>query len=146
MQSQVARILFDEGKRAVGVEFRPNPRFHPEDAGAPIRTVKAKKLVVLSAGACGTPAILERSGVGDPKVLQKVGLPVVHDLPGVGNGYEDHHLVSKLCCSTCCIFIGMVSFAPSLASQNNAKLTISAVNRLRTLTSITWVLMILSTA
>ena len=56
------------------------------------RTVRAKKLVIISAGANGTPHILERSGVGDAKILEKAGIEVVEDLPGVGNDYQDHHL------------------------------------------------------
>lgn len=93
VETQVVRVLVDElTERAVGVEFRPNPRFHP-DAGGAIRTIRAKKLVVASCGACGTPSLLERSGLGDSKVLKRSGVPVIVDLPGVGNGYEDHHLV-----------------------------------------------------
>jgi alcohol oxidase len=52
----------------------------------------ARKLVVVSAGALGTPQILERSGVGHPVILNKLGIPVVSDLPGVGENYQDHQL------------------------------------------------------
>lgn len=91
VESQVKRILFDDNK-AVGVEFRHNPVFGG-NAADQTRTVKARRLVIASCGACGTPALLERSGVGDPKVLQAAGVPLVAEAPGVGNGYEDHHLV-----------------------------------------------------
>lgn len=90
VESQTTRILFDNN-RAVGIEFRPNPTF-AGDATA-IKTIKAHKLVIASCGACGTPSLLERSGVGDQKVLQAAGVPLVAPLPGVGNGYEDHHLL-----------------------------------------------------
>ena len=40
-----------------------------------------------------TPQILERSGVGSPEVLKKLDIPVVADLPGVGENYQDHHLL-----------------------------------------------------
>ncbi|XXH04688.1 GTP-binding protein rbg1 [Hypoxylon texense] len=93
VESQVTRILLDESHRAVGVEFRPTPAFHSDGVGEPLRTVKAKRLVIASCGACGTPSLLERSGVGNPKVLERAGVPVAVDLPGVGNGYEDHHLL-----------------------------------------------------
>lgn len=93
VETQVVRILIDENKRAVGVETRSNPRYHPDAAGEPLRTVKARKLVIAAGGACGTPSLLERSGLGDAKVLERAGVPVVVDLPGVGNNYEDHHLV-----------------------------------------------------
>lgn len=56
------------------------------------RTVRARKMVVLSAGANATPLILERSGVGNPKILERAGVPVLEDLPGVGHDYQDHHL------------------------------------------------------
>ncbi|KUI59148.1 Alcohol oxidase [Cytospora mali] len=94
VESQVTRVLI-ENKRAVGVEIVPTPRFHPDSADQPLRSVKARKLVIASCGACGTPALLERSGVGDPKVLDRAGVPVVADLPGVGNSYEDHHLLAR---------------------------------------------------
>lgn len=87
--SQVVRILFDN-KTAVGVEFTPNPSF--TDAPQTVQNVKAKKLVVLSCGALGSPSVLERSGVGSSKILEQAKVPQVVDLPGVGDGYEDHHL------------------------------------------------------
>ena len=49
--------------------------------------------VVLSAGAYGTPAILLRSGVGDPAHLGMVGVEVVHALPGVGANLHDHPMI-----------------------------------------------------
>lgn len=89
VEKQVIKVLFDDNKRAVGVEYQTNPKFmaNPEFLNAAYsspRTVKARKLVVISAGANGTPLILERSGVGDSKVLEKAGIDVVEDLPGVG--------------------------------------------------------------
>lgn len=57
------------------------------------KTIHAKKLVVVSAGALGTPQVLERSGVGNPEVLKKLDIPVVSDLPGVGENYQDHNLI-----------------------------------------------------
>lgn len=53
----------------------------------------ASKLVVVTAGALGTPQILERSGVGNPEILKKVGVDVVADVKGVGENYQDHHLL-----------------------------------------------------
>lgn len=91
VQHQVVRVLFDETKKAVGVEFQANALFQPEgETATPTQSIKAKKLVVLSSGALGTPQILERSGVGNPEILNKVGVDVVADLPGVGEGYQDH--------------------------------------------------------
>ncbi|RDA90935.1 hypothetical protein CP533_5358, partial [Ophiocordyceps camponoti-saundersi (nom. inval.)] len=96
VETDVVRILIDENKRAVGVEIFSNPRCHANSAssGELLRTVKARKLVIAASGAYGTPSILERSGVGDARVLESAGVSVIVDLPGVGNGYQDHHLVS----------------------------------------------------
>jgi len=89
------RVLFDDNKRAVGVEYQPNPRFQTEYAQVPPpkSSVRARKLVVVSCGACGTPSVLERSGVGRADILEKAGVPLVEDLPGVGHDYQDHHLI-----------------------------------------------------
>ncbi|ORY12196.1 GMC oxidoreductase-domain-containing protein [Clohesyomyces aquaticus] len=97
VEKQVIRILLDGNKRAVGVEYQTNPKFmaNPEYLAtgyASPRTVRASKMVVVSAGANATPLILERSGVGDPNVLNRAGIPVIEDLPGVGADYQDHHL------------------------------------------------------
>ncbi|KAI0688211.1 alcohol oxidase-like protein [Cerioporus squamosus] len=94
----VRRVLFTNG-RASGVEYVPNPRFHPSSSSAaqspkPLLVAHARRLVVLSAGALGTPAILERSGIGARDVLAGVGIPKpVVDLPGVGENYQDHQVV-----------------------------------------------------
>ncbi|KAF6823213.1 alcohol oxidase [Colletotrichum musicola] len=100
VETQVLRVLFDDSKRAVGVEYRPNPSFATDSQDNTTRSVRAKKLVVASAGSFGTPLLLERSGVGDPAVLQKAGIPLVEPLPGVGNDFQaanscstDHHFV-----------------------------------------------------
>jgi alcohol oxidase len=86
VEAKVVRAVVDDSGRAVGVEYTPNPDFQAAGISLtkhPKQTVKARKLVVISCGACGTPAVLERSGVGNAEV----------DLPGVGNDYQDHHLV-----------------------------------------------------
>jgi alcohol oxidase len=89
VNSHVKRVLF-VNKRASGVEYIPNGNTDPS---ASPRTIQARKLVVVSSGALGTPSILERSGVGRAEVLKKVGIPVVADVPGVGENYQDHHLM-----------------------------------------------------
>ena len=96
VEKQVIKVLFDN-KRAVGVEYQTNPKFlaNPEflaTAYTSPRTVKARKMVILSSGANGTPLVLERSGVGDSKILERAGVPVVEDIDGVGKDYQDHHL------------------------------------------------------
>lgn len=97
VEKQVEKVLFDDNKRAVGVQYQTNPKYlaNPEFLSTSYtaqRAIKARKLVIVSAGANATPGILERSGIGDPKVLQQAGVEVLEDLPGVGNDYQDHHL------------------------------------------------------
>ncbi|KAG6907816.1 hypothetical protein DXG01_007298 [Tephrocybe rancida] len=53
-----------------------------------LQTIHATKEVILSAGSYKTPQVLELSGVGDPKVLKKLGIDVIVDLPGVGNNLQ----------------------------------------------------------
>lgn len=96
VETQVERVVVDkETRRTVGVEIRANPRFHPDTAGESLRMIRARKLVIASSGAYGTPLLLERSGIGDSQVLSRAGIPTIVDLPGVGYGYEDHHMVCR---------------------------------------------------
>lgn len=74
------RVVF-EGKRAVGVEILQNGQ---------LRQIRARKEVVLSAGAFQSPQLLMLSGVGDADELTSVGVPVLHHLPGVGKNLHDH--------------------------------------------------------
>ena len=78
----VHRVLFD-GKRATGVEF---------SRGGVVEHAEAAREVILSAGAIGSPHILQLSGVGDPEHLAKIGVPVVHELRGVGRNMQDHYV------------------------------------------------------
>ncbi|KAE8449238.1 hypothetical protein EG329_008405 [Mollisiaceae sp. DMI_Dod_QoI] len=97
LESKVVRVLFDESSppKAIGIEYKPNEDHQPNiSLSKPVhKTVKAKKLVVVSAGALGTPQILERSGVGNPELLKSLDIPVVADVPGVGEEYQDHNLL-----------------------------------------------------
>lgn len=76
------RILF-AGKRAVGVRYLAGNSAEPIDA-------TARREVLLCAGAIASPQILQRSGVGAPALLAALGVPLVHDLPGVGENLQDH--------------------------------------------------------
>ena len=78
--AHATRILFD-GQRAVGVEFLQ---------GGALNTVRCTREVLLSAGALLSPQLLLLSGVGPGAQLQKHGIPVLHDLPGVGAHLHDH--------------------------------------------------------
>lgn len=81
--AHVTRVLFDEHKQATGVTYQFGPK-------EPVNTVLAKREVVLSAGSIGTPHILLLSGVGPAHHLQQHNIPVVSDLPGVGQNLLDH--------------------------------------------------------
>jgi len=82
----VHRIVFD-GNRAIGVDYsRGGP------GGTSVERVLAGREVILSAGAVGSPHLLQLSGVGDPDLLAKLGIPVVGALPGVGRNMQDHYV------------------------------------------------------
>lgn len=90
VDTQVKRVTF-KGKKATGVEIRPNRKVQANGA---VSTVKARKMVIVSAGALGSPLVLERSGVGNSIFLNKHGIEVISDLPSVGENYQDHHLIT----------------------------------------------------
>lgn len=73
--------------RATGIQYIPNVHFHP-DSKSEVITALARRLVVLSAGTFGSPAILERSGIGSKVVLDEAGVKQIVDLPGVGENYQ----------------------------------------------------------
>jgi choline dehydrogenase len=77
----VSRVVVEAG-RARAVEVISGRRTETIEAGT----------VVLAAGAYGSPALLLRSGIGDPTELAAAGVVPVHDLPGVGRGLVDHPL------------------------------------------------------
>lgn len=60
------------------------------DADGDVAEYKAAKEIILSAGAVGSPAILQHSGIGDKAHLQSVGVAPQHHLPGVGQNLQDH--------------------------------------------------------
>ena len=95
----VHRVLFD-GSRAIGVEY---------SRGGGTQRVDVAGEVILSAGAIGSPHILQLSGVGDPEHLGRVGIDVHHELSGVGRNMQDHYL-ARVSCS--------VQGAPSLNQQS----------------------------
>jgi choline dehydrogenase len=77
----LATGLILDGTRAVGVRYTRH--------GQPLEA-RAGGEVLLAAGAVKSPHLLELSGIGAPEVLQAAGIPVVHELAGVGENYRDH--------------------------------------------------------
>ncbi len=78
-RSMVSKVLF-EGKRATGVEVVMKGK---------MQVIRSRE-VILCGGAINTPQILQLSGIGNAKDLQRLGIPVVNDLPGVGSNLQDH--------------------------------------------------------
>jgi choline dehydrogenase len=76
----VTRVLFS-GRRAAGVSYKRGDHEH---------TVRARREVIISAGPINSPQLLKLSGVGPRAELEALGIPVVHDLPGVGENLQDH--------------------------------------------------------
>jgi choline dehydrogenase len=84
IDAHVNRVCIDVSggqRRATGIEVR-----HADGE----RTIAARREVILAAGAIGSPQILQLSGVGPAALLQALGIPVVHDSPGVGGNLQDH--------------------------------------------------------
>jgi choline dehydrogenase-like flavoprotein len=84
-KSRVVKIDFQEGSaplKAVGVVLEDGTKF------------SAKKEVILTSGAIGSPLLLEMSGIGQKKVVEAAGLKSLLDLPGVGENYQDHIRIS----------------------------------------------------
>ena len=95
----VTKITLD-GKRATGVEIVFNKK---------IQRIAAGLEVVLSLGAIHTPKALMLSGIGDQVELQRLGIPVVQHLPGVGQNFQDHFGIG-------CVW----EYQEPLALRNNA--------------------------
>jgi choline dehydrogenase len=70
-----------EGGRAIGVQFKIDGQEY---------VARARREIVLSGGAIGSPAILERSGIGNGARLNALGIDTVRHLPGVGENLQDH--------------------------------------------------------
>ncbi|WP_197475566.1 GMC family oxidoreductase, partial [Oleiphilus sp. HI0043] len=79
-EALVNRIILED-KEAKGVVYSQREKEY---------TAHAKKEVILCGGAFNTPQTLMLSGIGDKKELEKVGIAVVHDLPGVGKNLQEH--------------------------------------------------------
>ena len=78
--AHACRILFED-TRAAAVEFRQ---------GGATRMFRARREIILSAGAIQSPQLLMLSGVGDAAALRQLGIDIVAHLPGVGRNFQDH--------------------------------------------------------
>ena len=79
-----ASTIVLEGKRAVGI------RYLTSRAATPIE-VRARREVILCGGTANTARLLQVSGIGPASLLQSLGVPVLHELAGVGENFRDHY-------------------------------------------------------
>lgn len=86
LKAHATRITFN-GKRAEGVDYL--------QGGATV-TARARREVILAAGAINSPQLLQLSGVGPGALLQQLGIGVVHDSPAVGRHLQDHLCIDHL--------------------------------------------------
>jgi choline dehydrogenase-like flavoprotein len=82
LRTHTLRILVEKG-RAIGVEVT-------SEGSSAIETLCAEREVIVACGAIGSPKLLLQSGIGPSHHLRQVGVPLVHDLPGVGANLQDH--------------------------------------------------------
>ena len=80
-EALATRVLF-EGRRAIGVEYA---------VGGETRTARAGAEVLVAGGAFNSPQLLQLSGLGPAELLRSHDIPVIADLPGVGNDLSDHY-------------------------------------------------------
>jgi choline dehydrogenase len=105
LNSLVTRVLFSNNSTdptAIGVEvmsgkslYRADPRNKPDMKGQ-VTQIMANKEVIVSGGTFNTPQILKLSGIGPADELKKFKIPVVKDLPGVGENLGDNYEASLL--------------------------------------------------
>src|SRR5207244_1377564 len=86
----ICATVLEAGKQ-LGLEYREDVNDLPRGPGGTVERAEAGHEVILSAGAVGSPHILQLSGVGDPEHLGRIGVPVVHELGGVGRNMQDHY-------------------------------------------------------
>jgi choline dehydrogenase-like flavoprotein len=82
LRAQALRVVIEKG-RATGIEVAVGASRTPQ-------LLRAKREVIVTSGAIGSPKLLMQSGIGPADHLRSVGVNVVHDLPGVGGNLQDH--------------------------------------------------------
>ena len=93
------RVIFDETKRAIGVEYLKGKNLYrahakPSDDAGEKKQARASREVILAGGAFNTPQLLMLSGIGAPEELKRHAIDVVVPLPGVGANLQDRYEVS----------------------------------------------------
>lgn len=98
LNATATRILFDENNRAIGVEYLKGERLYkahclPRNTNGELKQVFASQEIILSGGAFNTPQLLMLSGVGAKDELEKHGIAMRVNLPGVGKNLQDRYEV-----------------------------------------------------
>lgn len=123
-RAHVTRVISD-GRRVTGVEWRTRQG---------LQSATARREVILSLGAIGTPQVLQLSGLGPAGLLQSHGVPVLRDAPGVGDAFQDHLQVRMVFKSRRRVTVndamrtpwGMAGIGLRYAVQRKGPLTVSA--------------------
>ena len=98
LHALAARVLFDDANRAIGVEYLKGERLYrahgrPSETPGETHQAFASREVILCGGAFNTPQLLMLSGIGPREELERHGIPVRVDLPGVGRNLQDRYEV-----------------------------------------------------
>ncbi len=98
LDALVSKVLFDDQNRAIGVEYIKGNRLYrasrkPNPDPGQVKQVFVSREVILSGGAYNTPQMLMLSGIGPKEHLEKFGIQVRVDLPGVGSNLQDRYEV-----------------------------------------------------
>ncbi|KAF2123137.1 hypothetical protein BDV96DRAFT_510871 [Lophiotrema nucula] len=103
MNCHATKVVFDQSvspPRATGVEFidgqylyKASPRSASAGPGTP-GSVTASREVIVAGGVYNSPQLLKLSGVGPADELERFGIPVISDLPGVGTNLQDHYEIT----------------------------------------------------
>jgi choline dehydrogenase len=98
LHALATKVLFDGQNRAIGVQYLSGERLyrahsHPSEERGEPREVRASCEVILAGGAFNTPQLLMLSGIGPREVLERCGIEVRVDLPGVGRNLQDRYEV-----------------------------------------------------
>jgi choline dehydrogenase-like flavoprotein len=99
LDALVTRVLFSDNTRAIGVEYLKGKRLYrahanPTGENGELREVFAMREVILSGGAFNSPQLLMLSGIGPKQELERHGIQLRVNLPGVGTNLQDRYEVS----------------------------------------------------
>lgn len=108
--AHATRLVFEAG-RAVGACYAQGGN------ASDVREVRARREVIVATGALNTPRLLQLSGIGPGALLQRFGIPVVRDLPGVGQHLKDHFSVRVVARTRDVTTINELSRGPQLLAQ-----------------------------